>query len=225
MSATDLQWERELLDSYRQHYEGLGLRYIVEPQAGDLPDFLRVYRPDAVAISGEGGVVLEVKQIGDEPTNEQLRHMAAEIAKHKGWRLDLLLADRSFVDQGYLLPSREEVGLELEKLRKDSQAHDSIGAPAVHLLFGWALFEAAARRVLVDADIGISRNVMNPKELIERLVTEDFISDMEGEAAVKLMRQRNLVAHGFLKQPINIAETNCLFDLVEKILNVRNSTP
>ena len=225
MSSTDLQWEGKLLDSYRLHYEGQGLRFIVQPQAGDLPDFLKEYRPDAVAISGEGGVVLEVKQIGGEPTNKQLQHMVAEIAKHKGWRLDLLLADRSFSDQGYLLPSREEVRLELEKLRNDSLAVDSIGSPAVHLLFGWSLFEAAARRILVDADVELSRNVMNPKELIEHLIIEDFVSDMDGETAVKLMRQRNLVAHGFLKQPITVSETNKLFDLIEKILNIGHPAP
>ncbi|WP_119388917.1 hypothetical protein [Taklimakanibacter lacteus] len=226
MSA-ERNMETKLLKSLQPRYEGEGFRFIIEPDANDLPPFLRSYRPDAIArpAAGEGGVVIGISEIkGPAQKAKNLEQLAREVAKHKEWRLDIVLADRALQESWLLVPSLAELESDFRALKRDfvelTADEESIGDLKVQLLFGWPLFEAAGRRVLLEHDIDLPRDALNSKGVIDNLVTEGLISDDDAASAIDLLRLRNLIAHGYLKQEVNAEDIKGLFQLIEKLLRV-----
>lgn len=224
--STEHPMEADVLKELKPHYEGRGLTFIVEPSADLLPSFLREFHPDAIAVApdGSGGVVVEIKVWKDtRQTAPSLEGLANEVARHKGWSLDIVLADGTLRERWLLVPSTAELSAELMSLKADlaklKLAEDSIGDLRVQLLFGWSLFEAAARRALLEDDVELKSST-NPKTLIEKLVIEGLLTDRDGAIAVDLMRIRGLIAHGFLKQQVSVDQVEVLLQLIEKLLRL-----
>ncbi|MGE0008926.1 MAG: hypothetical protein AB7S92_25520 [Parvibaculaceae bacterium] len=217
--------EAKLLKSLQPRYEEEGFKFIIEPGEDELPSFLRRYHPDAVArpADGEGGVVIGISEIkGPAGKARNLEQLAREVAKHKEWRLDIVLADRSIREGWMLVPTLGELQAQLQSLQNDlarlEGGEDSIGDLKFQLLFGWPLFEAAGRRVLLENDIDLPKDALNSKGVIDNLVVEGLISDDDAAAAVDLLRLRNLITHGYLKQQIAPDDVRALFQLIGKLL-------
>lgn len=228
--STGSRMEIKLLKSLQPRYEEEGLRFIIEPGVDDLPAFLRQYHPDAIArpAAGEGGVVIGISEIkGPVQKAKNLEQLAREIAKHKEWRLDIVLADRSLQEGWMLVPSLAELRAELHTLERDfarfTSSEDSIGDIKFQLLFGWPLFEAAGRRVLLENDIDLPKDALNSKGVIDNLVVEGLISDDDAAAAIDLLRLRNLITHGYLKQQVSADDVGALFGLIKKLVLTGNA--
>ncbi len=223
--STERSMETKLLRSLQPRYEREGFRFVIDPDADALPPLLRQYHPDAIArrAAGEGGIVIGISEIkGPAQKARNLEQLAREVAKHKEWRLDIVLADRALQEAWLLVPSLEELESEFRALESDfaklAAGEDSIGDLKFQLLFGWPLFEAAGRRVLLENDIDLPKDALNSKGVIENLVLEGLMSDDDAAKAVDLMRLRNLITHGYLKQPISADDVRTLFLLIEKLL-------
>lgn len=223
--SSERSMENKILKSLQPRYEEEGFKFIIEPGADDLPVFLRQHHPDAIArpAVGEGGVIIEIKEIkGPIQKAKNLEQLAHEVAKHKEWRLDIVLADRSLQEGWLLVPTVGELKTQLEALKSDlaklEAGEDSIGDLKFQLLFGWPLFEAAGRRILLENNIDLPSDALNTKGVVDRLVTEGIISDEDGATAVDLLRLRNLIAHGYLKQEVGVEDVRELFQLIEQLL-------
>ena len=230
MVSAERSMEWNLLNSLKSRYEAEGFEFIIDPPVDRLPSFLRQYHPDAIARTslGESGVVIGIKEIkGSVQKAENLTQLARELAKHKGWRLDIVLADRAFQEGWLLVPSLAELQMEFSALKRDfaklAAGEDSIGDLKFQLLFGWSLFEAAGRRVLLENDIDLPKDALNSKGVIDNLVVEGLISDDDATAAIDLLRLRNLITHGYLKQPVSADDLGALFGLIEKLVHTGNA--
>src|SRR4051812_28875676 len=93
MNDTGQQTEREVLSRIRPRYEAEGYRFVVQPGDDQLPEFLRGVQPDALAIKGDGGIVIEI-QLSNRSARRSavVDFFAGEVPKHAGWRFELVLA-------------------------------------------------------------------------------------------------------------------------------------
>ena len=229
--TADLEHDRKLLESFRPHYEQNGFDFRVEPDPDTLPLFLRSLRPDAIAIprdKREGGIVIEVKRFKQSPGRSQLLiELAAEVAKHPNWRLDIVYSTPFHRLGGWLLPSDTEVREELAqysaKLEHLEDDQESDGDERVLLLLLWPLFEAAARRRLTDENIDLGERLLNSKSVLEQLVLEGVVSDEDGRLATDLLQHKDFVSAGFREPSVDPAQLRQLIDLTNRLLSSNRS--
>ncbi len=209
----------KILDEYRAHYEGQGLKFIVTPNKEQLPDFLREIAPSAVAIGATGGVVLQVRHIGpDIGEVEKLKLLASKVRRFKDWSLDVVLASN---DKSFLLPSASQVKEESTAVREEIVRHKSgsstIGSTTYLLLYAWSLFEAIARRTVFEIRTTNLRDNLSAKILIENLLEDDLIEDFEANRLVEIMQIRNFASHGFKNKEVKMNDVDFLIDIIDRL--------
>ena len=65
--------------------EARGLKFYLNPPREIVPDFLGDYRPDAIALGPEGGIIIEMKSRRSPASEKQLAEIASRISGQKGW--------------------------------------------------------------------------------------------------------------------------------------------
>ena len=78
--------ETRLLDLLGQRYEERGYAFFKYPPREMLPEFLRDYMPDAIALGPKDNVVIEIKSGKGEKNAKQVARLFKE---QEDWRLDL----------------------------------------------------------------------------------------------------------------------------------------
>jgi len=227
MTANVTQQDRRLLESFRTHYEQNGFDFHVDPAPDKLPPFLTNHRPDAIAIrrsDNDGGIVVGVKRFKQPPERSQaLIRLAAEVAKHPNWRLDIVYSTPFHRLGGWLLPSDTEVRDELARLRAQLEhletGQEAIGDERVLLLLIWPLFEAAARRRLTDESIKLGEGLLNSKSVLEQLVLEGIISDEDGQLATNLLLHKDFISAGFREPAVDTGQLRQLTELTNRLLS------
>lgn len=223
--------DRNLVESFRPHYEQNGFEYIVEPSPEKLPPFLAEFRPVAVAISrerGNSGVAVGVRRFRQsQERNQALSDLAAEVAKHPEWTLDIVYSTPFHRLGGWLLPSDAEVREELSalsaQLENEAANEDKIGDERVLLLLLWPLFEAAARRRLADEDIELGDPFLSSTTVLEQLVLEGIISDEDGQLASILLQHKDYISAGFREPVVDAGQLRKLIDLTRRLLSSNRS--
>ena len=193
MSANEPLSERTVLARAKRNLEREGYTVALEPEPESLPEFLRGFRPDAIAHRGDEHVVIEVKSSAASSTPHHLRALADEIIRHPGWRLQIVLA-------GY--PDEEKLPLPERLTPADIQSHLSSarqifseGARGAALLLLWSVLEAVACQKL--AEIGVDRRgPLVPISMLKDLTSFGFMEQEQYDRLKGLVSLRNAAAHG-----------------------------
>jgi hypothetical protein len=85
IASPDVATER--LQAAVERYRNEGYRVTVAPSGNDLPDFLRRFSPDLLAVNDRENIVVVVKR--RDRLTEEFVELSAAIDSHPGWRLDL----------------------------------------------------------------------------------------------------------------------------------------
>jgi uncharacterized protein YutE (UPF0331/DUF86 family) len=207
------QIESETLNRIRNRYEAEGYRFVIRPGKPDVPRFLEGFEPDALALKGNGGVIIEVKASGKAATRSPVvEFLAREVPKHKGWKFELVLADKEGVEPSpSLQPSRSEIVsrlAEVESLVKDSNRQ-------VALLYAWALLEAATRlTILRDQE---DKRFL-PRTVVEAIASNGFLSQDEEHKLAEIGKLRTWIVHGFTRVAVDQAQVRLLLEIVRRLV-------
>lgn len=213
---TDIETqESELLDRLRKQYEGRGYTFVANPRARDIPAFLEGYIPDAIAMSKNDKVIIEVKSTNKRAhENSMVRFLAAEVPKHAGWRFDLVIAEK---DSGSLDADAEPDKRQLAEERTRVQNALQSGDFKTALVLGWALLEAVTRQLVLNQRKGESKRYL-PRTIVETLVSDGYASDEVGERLLKLAHLRNRLVHGFSRLDVEKSDIDFLLSVLNKLL-------
>lgn len=220
MMSNSAALEREALEFLEPRLNKDGYSLVRNPSPADLPQFLRNFQPDAIAIGGPPNLLIEVlassgagKARIDALKVERLRALLAE---HPDWRLEVVYARGS--GSAPNIASLDQIQRRLDQVRQLAP-HEPAGA----LLLAWALLEAAARLIAPErASAGLT-----PGSMIELLVGLGYVA----QPASRLLRAsgelRNAIAHGDLAVvPPAPDDIGALLDIVDGLVDVlktRNS--
>lgn len=179
-----------------------GYRVVVGPCGDELPAPLRDLRPDLLASRGGQHIVYEVKLRGG-PTRsyEELRRRVEAIPGHS---FRLFFAGDDDRDLDFPPPSEETI----RKALSEPERLHAEGNAAAALLLSWSLFEAAARRRMVEDENDPKRGV-TPEGLIMRLIHLGYLDDGDLTRLRAVIRARNRAAHGDLDvqvEPVALAD-------------------
>jgi Holliday junction resolvase len=104
MSSFTQSEHEELLGAVAERYRNDGYEVILEPGADVIPFDLGDYHPDLLARKGGVAAIVEVKSQTRNLSFDQLKSLADEIRRHRGWRF-VLITGQDVVEPGSL---REE---------------------------------------------------------------------------------------------------------------------
>lgn len=158
----------------------------------ELPDFLRRFHPDLIAVGPDRSVVVEVKAPGKVRRSDYWREIAEAVRSHQGWHLEI-------VPNGSAEPQEESISEEeIRGQLARSAALAEAGDLGASLLIAWSSAEAALRLIAERFDVSVSN--LSPQSLINRLFSDGLMDREDYDVLVALMRTRNAVAHGFRQQ-------------------------
>ncbi len=218
MRTYDSELERVVLESVIPQLEADGYRVIVQPQAKILPEFMRGYRPDAVALRADKKIAIEVKSRAPLKA-DKLSSFEALFAAHPDWEFRILYAPplRSDTEAYTTVPSASTLEQMLDSI---SKAEKQFG-PVPVLLTAWSVFEAAAR-ALKPSEF---ERPQPSARLVEIMASEGYLTPKEADQARALGQIRNRAAHGDLSVPITDDELEEFVGVVRGLVTQTRHKP
>jgi uncharacterized protein YutE (UPF0331/DUF86 family) len=196
MTVSSEARERVVLERLRDRYEHQGYSFYTYPPRELLPTFLGQYRPDAVAMKDDGGVVIEIK---DHMANKtRLSELARLFAGQSGWHLSIVTLDDSPGEE-LIRPYSED---RIEKALKEIEQLSRSGETRAAFILAWAAWEAAGRNLL-GRKASESIGPIAPAQMAETLTQEGWLDEGSARRLWDLARIRNAIIHGDLDKDVD----------------------
>jgi REase_AHJR-like len=185
--------ERTVLERLRETYEREGYGFYPYPPSELLPSFLGQYRPDAVALKGNGGVVIEIKARRGAQSDVRLSEVARLFKDNKDWRFSIVNVEDFPPEPDIEIFPAESMETELARVEQLAQQ----GQLRAAFVLAWGTLEATARALLAGY-VGDKTRPMTPAELSEMLARYGLIDNDSATELRNLSMFRNAVVHGDL---------------------------
>ena len=170
-------------------YEAEGYEVKLRPTSTELPDFLRGFEPDLIAVGNGESVVVQVKartELSNEPSTTSLE---SAVQNRPGWRFELIIEGATAERPETVGVSQIRAGLdEAEELQRNNHR-------AAALLLLWSGTEGALRRFAIRENIELES--LAPAYVLKRLYTLGLLSREQYRTLNEALQLRNRTAHGF----------------------------
>jgi hypothetical protein len=194
MTLATEKTETEVLQALRGRYERDGYTFIAHPPRDLLPNFLKGYSPDAIALSDKGNVIIEVKARRTPSGEKNLAQIAERVASNPGWRFDVFYGG-NFTRSLYEPPS----SVEISRLLEEIEALSVGGQERAAYLMGWSALEALTRALRSEDDDPLPP--MIPSEIIEWLARRGYLEPTDERLLRRSIQTRNSIVHGGSSRP------------------------
>jgi uncharacterized protein YutE (UPF0331/DUF86 family) len=198
MSVNAESKEHIVLERLRDRYEHQGYSFYTHPPRELLPSFLGPYRPDAVAMKGNEGIVIEIKDRVIDKAQPRLSELARLFAGQSKWRLSIVTLDASQGEELIRASSRERIEKTLIEIEQLSQA----GQRRAAFVLAWAAWEAAGRTLLAR-QTNKAVGPLAPNQMTETLTQEGLLDEDSARRLWDLARIRNAIVHGDLDREVD----------------------
>jgi uncharacterized protein YutE (UPF0331/DUF86 family) len=189
--------ESEILRLLQSNYESEGYTFIPHPMTDLVPQFLKNYRPDALALSEKDSIVIEVRARHSAQGDKQLSQIAEIVEKQPGWKFRVVYAGSIISDDAFGKPSKESLQNEFAEIDQLIEK-DYLRAAMV---LAWAGLEAATRTLPLPEPS--ATRVVSPRQLVDWLTFAGFIDQENSRRLRQLVNVRNAVVHGQLDTKVN----------------------
>jgi uncharacterized protein YutE (UPF0331/DUF86 family) len=198
--------ERAALDKMEPIWSAQGYRVVREPGIADLPNFLGKYRPDALAVGKQPGLVVEVINPLNPSNKTKIKQLQSLLAGRSDWALEVLYLASDQIP--ITLTPNSEIRRTLDKVEKLTKID-----PRAGLMLAWASLEAIGRTL---SPVSAAKTI-SARSLIDLLVSEGHISQHDGEALRKFADMRNKLTHGQLQLMPTLDDVRELVTLAKSI--------
>lgn len=193
--------EREIFAQIVPRLSSEGYDVYIEPSDQLLPDFMRGYRPDAIALRKDKNIAFEIVSSTGRWQRDEVG-IRDIFADHPEWELKVIFARP--INSTETLPSSSQNTIistiaEILKLKKSG-----LNRPAI--LLAWATLEALSR-LLIPEKFG---RAQSPGRLIEVLASDGYVTPSEADTLRALMQARNKLIHGDLDQFVDPQDLNSM---------------
>lgn len=197
MSESRSDRDLEVLEALGANYRADGFQFVIDPSTRLAPPFLRPYRPDAMALKGKGGVLIELVRVSQD-RNGKTRALSKLVEGHPDWRLEVVLADNFLRERGWVLEPDAIPSLpagQLGTLREDVRRLIADRQASAAILLGWSLLEALTRS-RVSQLVRPSARPLTGWQVVEQLTSFGLVEEGGYERLRRLLPIRNAIAHG-----------------------------
>ncbi|MBE9045676.1 hypothetical protein IQ255_14890 [Pleurocapsales cyanobacterium LEGE 10410] len=218
MTGIDLKNRQEQLIEAAEEYRGKGYKILFPSDYEYLPEFISSYTPDLVVHNERETIAIKVvsREALNFTTMQYLSHLAKEVEKHSGWKLELLATKLKLEDiKNYLIA---QDSLQINEIRAKVPIVKQLAEsyPEAALLYCWCSLEATIR--LLAEKEHLSLEEFDVKRLIKELVFNGIISRTQYQILQEAWRLRNVTAHGFKTHPIDRSYIQKIIKLQQDLL-------
>lgn len=201
--------EAIVLENLVPELEAQGYDVFVRPSREIVPRFLGSFRPDLIALRGDGNLIVEV-MTSKKSSLERLKTIAKLIDDQDRWTLRIVGTTPS--QQRFdLLPEKdEEIAERLDEVTQMLSA----GFVDSALLLCWASFEAIGRRLMPNE---LSRP-QPPAQLVETLASQGYVTPDEADTLRTFASMRSRLAHGDFSVRARRRDVEAFIHIVEPLL-------
>jgi hypothetical protein len=191
MSEAQL-WESSVMRNLQVVSEARGLKFYINPPREIVPKFLGDFRPDAIAVGPEGGIIIEVKLRRNPASEKQLAAIAKRVSDQKGWEFRAIYLNPTLDEMPSIAKPTPE---QLQATFKEIEALAKGGHPAAALVMGWAALESLARLASANSEARRPRG-FSPIQAIQTLAEEGYMENEAADRLREMAKLRNAVVHG-----------------------------
>jgi uncharacterized protein YutE (UPF0331/DUF86 family) len=202
--------ESNALRNLQKLSEARGLKFYINPPREIVPDFLGDFRPDAIALGPEGGIVVEVKFQRGPASEKHLATIARRVSAQKGWEFRAI----------YLNPPLDEVppiekptSEQLQATFREIEELIKAGHRVAAFARAWAALESLARLASSNNEARTATS-LSPIQVIQTLAEEGHVENEAADRLRQMVKLRNAVIHGDLSVDVPLKQ---LKDLVEQL--------
>jgi hypothetical protein len=212
---TTSQMAQEKIESLAAEYRAKRYEVRVRPSVDDLPSFLKEFRPDIIATSPEGNVVIEVKPYPQFDA-EEARELAEVVERNPGWRFDVMLLNPPVAPD---IPAQEHLAddEQVTRMLNNAETLSKEGHVEAAGLMAYSALETILRRLAQSEAPQIERQASS--RVLKELYSLGKIHPDAFEKLLPLMEFRNAVAHGF--QPRNAAPS--IPEMIDEIRHLQTA--
>ena len=186
MSADRGCRESAALNRIKDDFERRGFNFIIEPGPNSLPDFLRSFRPDAIAEKGDKHVIIEVSAGPSMETANTLSRINDVVREQPNWELKVIWLDEVAGGEPTLVDLQAQFG--------DAKTLLENGQLRAALLLSCSILEGASRLLLRERGEPIFEE--NLISILKTLVSLGELEENRFYTLKKIVLQRNDIAHG-----------------------------
>lgn len=202
--------EADILRALQSRYEKDGYTFVPNPTRDLVPSFLGDYTPDALAISDQRSVIIEIKA-RNRGTDRRLAKIAAVVEAQPNWTFRVYYAP-SFTTPVFEVSSPAAIADAVNEVK--ALQRSGYFRPA--FLMAWSALEAFAR--ILHANETGSHRGMIPSEVIEWLSQSGNIESSTGKRLRDLVKKRNAVVHGDLSTVIEPYDLDVMLEALHALL-------
>src|ERR1700674_3113658 len=129
MSASE-STEFDILESILPRFKAEGFEVFVHPSPSILPPFMQAYRPDAIALSRDRKIAIEV--VRPSPNSEtKIKGLQDLIAQHSDWELRVFYVSAGASQQALEIASRSSIDTAIQKvleLKKNDHSYQRLSS-------------------------------------------------------------------------------------------------
>lgn len=197
-------------------FEGKGYDVFIEPSNAQLPIDLGSYKPDLIAIKGDVGIVVEIKESLKRLPVKKFNEISKLVASHKGWKFALVTIEDDVDDI---------LSLENMHFPKPEEIQKRIGD--IYSLIGMKMYPSALLSLCIQIEFSLrmkansfsgSLNLLSIRRIINTLYSDGALSVEQVELLNDLMKKRNETMHG-LETSVTELQLKQGLDLLNSILD------
>lgn len=203
--------EADILRVLRRRYEQDGYTFVTHPTGTLVPSFLGNYRPDALAISDKGSIVIEIRSRA-AGSSKRISDIAAVVERQPNWKFQVFYTPnfRTTTFEASSAIAIVEAVNEVFDLQKGG--HDRAA-----FLMAWSTLEAIVRTL--HANERDANKPMIPSEIVEWLAQSGNIDAGLAKKLRRLVKVRNGVVHGDLGMEIQPSDTATINEILFALLD------
>jgi uncharacterized protein YutE (UPF0331/DUF86 family) len=192
MTMTETR-EDVFLESLLPRYEAEGFTVVVHPSPSLLPPFMGTYRPDAIALSPDKKIAIEVKR--DASSTKGIEGITKLFAHRPDWELRVFYLSSLSQEKSFKPPTHRSI----EHAIKEVAELKNTGHMPAAVMMAWSAFEAIGRTLLPEKLARPQPTV----RLVEVLASEGLITPSEADSLRRAVEVRNAVVHGDLNATVS----------------------
>jgi uncharacterized protein YutE (UPF0331/DUF86 family) len=205
------QTESEVLQRLLPELEAEGYEVYIQPARPLLPEFLRAFSPDAIALRSDRNIAIEVMRRTAE--SEKRAEKITDLFKGRtDWDLRLVWITPVTATKGV---QRQTVSTIRKRLKEVRELADGKHYGAA-LLLAWAALEATGRLLLSKH----FERAQTPGRLVQFLASEGALTPTEADYLRTLAEKRNKLIHGELQTPITKAEIDRIAHILDTMIEL-----
>jgi uncharacterized protein YutE (UPF0331/DUF86 family) len=196
-----------VLETLRPRFEAEGFDVFLHPSPSILPPFMQDYRPDAIAVSPQKKIVIEVLRPVDK--SEKIKQLQDLVDQHHDWELHVVRVPSSGSQMTIAVAPRSSIDdatARILDLKKDGYM-----MPA--LIMSWVALEAIGR-ALLPQKFG---RPQTPERLVELLAYEGYLTPDEADSVRPLITLRNTAVHGALDSAVDEQTLDRFIVILQKL--------